>query len=184
MCSVNAYLIQDKIKQLEHVTVPWIQKEYGLDYKEAKEFLTFLQRRGWIESHPIGIEYLVIHNNLQLRRIVREEVDGLVEDITSDCIAALTCMQKRSTCGASYSEIEAAVRGDDDTKDAIKILNNHKLICLFQEMYFTTVSKRTIGVLSDVVSEKRKNEANKRLSGKVENNKQLGKLFDVLFDDQ
>lgn len=184
MCSVNAYLIQEKIKQLEYVTVPWIQKEYGLNYREAKEFLSFLHRRGWIESHATGFEYLVIQNNLQLRKIVREEVDGLIEDITFDCIDALTCIQKRSACGASYSEIEAAVRGDDDTKDALKILNDHKLICLFQEMYFATVSKRTIEVLSDVVSEKRKNEVYGKLSGNAENNKQLEKMFEVLFDDQ
>ena len=74
MCNINAYLIQERFKQLKNVTIPWIQKEYNLSYKEAKEFLTLLQRRGWVKTSPVGIKYPILKNNLNLRKIVREEV--------------------------------------------------------------------------------------------------------------
>ena len=171
---VNAYLIQETIRQKEYVTVPWVQRTYGLDYKDAVNFITLLQRRGWVESTPRGIRHPVKKGCFFLRKIARNEVDGLIEDITLDCVAALTCIQKKV----------AGVQGVSDTEEAVKILNEHNLIYLVNDLYFVTVSQETVSVLSQVVNRKRRMEANRRMSGKSDSNGVLIHLFDVLFEGE
>lgn len=177
---VNAYLIQEKIRNQRYVTVPWIQKEYGLGYKEAVEFLRLLKNRGWVAPLPVGVQFPVVKGNLCLRKLARNEVDGLIEDITVDCVTALECIQKKEG-GASYQDVHSAVRGDDDTDDALKILKEHQLIHRINELYFTTVSRKTVEILAAVVQGKRRSIAARRATGKAEDIGALRRLFDPLF---
>ena len=182
MSTINIYLIQEKIKLMPYITVPWLQAEYNMDYINAKELMDFLVRRGWVEEQPVGIKYFVIKNNLCLRRLVREEVAGLVEDITSDFSAALFCIKNSNGEGATFSEIEIAVQGEDDAEKAIMLLEKHRLIQLVNNRYFSTVSRETI-VITDVSQEKNPGPFRRMFTDKTDDCSQLEKKFNVLFDD-
>ena len=181
MTQVNALDIQDVLKKVDCISVPWIQSKYKLSYDEAKSFLKQLIARGWVEKEPNGIQYNVVKTHLCLRKIERAEVNKLIEDITSDCISALDCIQK-NVSGASVDELTSAVCGRDDTNTAIEILTTHMLIYSVDGNYFSRVSRMTIKVLSDVVKMKREREMNRMISGKVKDDKDIIKLFDELFN--
>ncbi len=183
MGEINAVMIQEELEGRCFVTVPWIQMKYGLDYTEAKAFLQHLIRRGWVEPNADGIQYPILHDNLCLRRLTRDEVDPLIANVTSDCVSALHRIQKNMGMGASYSELSSAVRGDDDITEAVKILTDHKLIYLWDNLYFTMVSKETVSVLAEMVRAKRHAEVGRRMADITENVKSIKSLFDVLFDD-
>jgi len=182
MSQVNALDIQEMLKNTDAISVPWIQSKYELSYHEAKAFLKQLIVRGWVKEEPNGIQYDVVKDNLCLRKIERLEVNKLIENITSDCVSALNCIQKKNATGASLGELISAVRGDDDTNAAIKILTDHRLIYCVAGNYFSRISQVTIKILSDVVKMKREREVNRRMSGKVVDDKDILKLFDELFN--
>lgn len=182
MSQVSALDIQEALKNTDAVSVPWIQSKYELSYYEAKAFLEQLIVRGWVKEEPNGTRYEVLQDNLCLRKIERTEVNKLIENINSDCISALNCIQKKNATGASFGELTSAVRGDDDTNAAIKTLTNHMLIYCVAGNYFSRVSQVTIKVLSDVVKMKREREVNRRMNGKVEDDRDIIRLFDELFN--
>lgn len=186
MDQVNAYLIQEKIKRKRYVSVPWIQQEYGLHYGEAKAFLTHLKNRGWIAPATTGIRYFVNRKRLFLRKLDRDEVDGLIEDINMDCVAALKCMQKADGSGALRMEIADAIRDEDDTNEVIEILNRHRLVYQEAEMFFLRVSRKTVEVLEKVVRRKHRNAASRRFLEEDDEgcDDSCKELFDVLFEDE
>ena len=181
MREVNAMQIQEELRLQRYVTIPWLQVEYDLSYTEAKEFLRQLILRGWVEPNPKGIRYGVQKKKLCLRKIQRDEVDGLIADLNNDCVLALTCLDKQS--GGTLEDLEGAVRGDDDTEAAIRILTKHKLIYQAEDMYFLMVSKKTVQVISDVEAEKRRSVMRRKLLESKDKDDVLKKMFDVLFED-
>lgn len=183
---INAYMIQEKIRKRKNVTVAGLQKEFSLDYREAKEFLNILMRKGWIESIPNGLEYTVTPKNMRLRKIERREVDALIEDLTPDCVTILLCIQRKADAGALHSDVSTALRFDGDLEESLKILNKHNLIHESDEKYFLSVSKETIKVFSSVAKIKKQGELSRRFMNKPEkadDTKALRKLFDELFDE-
>lgn len=184
MDKMNALKIQEILKKKDSISVPWIQRTFSFDYKDAKEFLCLLIRRGWVESQTPGVDYAVLKENLCLRKLDCDEVDWLIEDMTADCANALLCMQgDAEEIGATFSEIEEEVHGKDDTHAAIKILTEHKLIYKAGDRYYPAVSKQTVHVLENVANAKRQAEMRRRITGKEDLNKSLRELFDVLFED-
>lgn len=182
MKQVNAMDIQCALKGLKTVSVPWIQTEYELTYQEAKMFLGLLAARGWIKKEPDGILYEINKDNLCLRKIERKEVNKLIEDITSDCLSALNCLRRKAITGASTDDLIAEVRGEDDTKAALKVLTNLALVYCYDGMYFPRVSQATIRILTKAIRMKRTGDAQNRLSGETQNTKEIIKLFDELFE--
>lgn len=181
MSKVNALKIQRSLEGMETVSVPWIQTEYDLDYFSAKSFLEQLVSRGWIKSEPEGIFYSVISDNLKLREIAKNEVDTLFEEVTGDCISALNCVSRNGR--AFFKQIEVAVRGEDDTKEAIATLLKNNLLYLCGNIYYCCVSEKTIKVLTEVVKGKRQLESSKGRKNEEDEIKKIKSLFDELFDE-
>ena len=185
MDKLNALKIQEILKKKTCVSIPWIQKTFSFDYKDAKEFLRLLIKRGWVESRSRGVEFAVLKENLRLRKLDCDEVDLLIEDITTDCVSALRCMEgDPEEIGATFSDIEADVHGTDDTHAAIKVLTGHRLIYKAGDCYYPAVSKQTVRVLDQVANAKRHTELRRRITGKEDFNKSLREFFDVLFEDE
>lgn len=184
MYNTNAYLMQEKIKQKGHVTVPWLQSEYDFDYKEAKEILAYMIERGWLKAEPDGIKYEVIKSNCCLRRLVRNEVDGLIEDLGYDSASVILCIQSKEMHGATLDEIEQSVRCDEDeTREIIDMLTEHRIIYKFNDLYFLTVSRKTVSVLCEVARGRHRNPFSGKSSGKSEDIRAIRNLFDELFDE-
>ena len=184
MYNANAYLIQEKIKQKGHVTVPWLQSEYDFDYKEAKEILAHMIERGWLKAKPDGIKYEVDKSNCCLRKLARDEVDGLIEDLGYDSASVILCIQSKEMHGATLDDIERSLRGDEDeAAEIIDMLTDHRIINKFNGLYFLTVSRKTVSVLCEVARGRRHNPFSGRSSGKSEDIRAIRKLFDELFDE-
>lgn len=183
MRETNALLIQENLKKRSFVTVPWLQQEYDLTYLEAKEFLQQLILRSWVKPHAEGIRYQVQHRNLCLRKIRRSEVDGLYTDMTNDCVTALNHLERQGGTGATKRELERVVHGDEDTESAIRTLMKLRLIYQVDELYFLMVSKKTVEVINEVESEKRRTVMRRKMSDSGEKDAEIKKLFDVLFED-
>ncbi len=185
MSKLNAYMIQEMLKSSERISVPRIQLDFRLNYREAKEFVGYLQRRGWIEEESDADGYQILPENMHLRRIERSEVRALIDNITFDCIEALKCMRKLSlSTGADFSALESAVQGDDDTDCALGVLMTHRLCFKVKDLYFSAVSAKTIEVLCNVVKAKREYKVDMLISGENGARARLEKMFDVLFDDE
>lgn len=183
MSKMNAYLLQENIRLRGYVTVPWLQTEYKLKYGDARNIVELMVQRGWIAPEAIGIKYFVLKENLNLRKLRREEVGGLVADVTTDSSAALLCIKNADGAGATLSEIESAVQGEDDTQAALKILHEHNLISFSNDRYFSNVSRETIDIIADVAQEKNPGPFRKMFTERNDNYEHLKKRFDVLFDD-
>ena len=183
MRKTNALLIQEDMKQLKFVTVPQLQREYDLTYTEAKEFLQQLILRGWVKPEAEGVRYSVQRKHLCLRKIQRCEVDVLFEEMTNDCVSALNHMEKQKGQGVTQAELERIVRGDEDTESAIELLLKHKLIYQAEELYFLTVSKKTVEVLWTVELEKKRSVMRRKMSDSKDKDEEIKKLFNVLFEE-
>ncbi|MBE6958178.1 MAG: hypothetical protein E7447_03375 [Ruminococcaceae bacterium] len=183
MRKTNALQIQEALKGEKYVTIPWLQLNYDMTYTEAKQFLQQLQNRGWVDTNAEGIRYAVRHKQLCLRKVQRSEVDKLYLNMTNDCILALTCLEKQEGAGATKRELERAIHGDEDTDEAISTLLKHKLIYQVDELYFLTVSKRTVQVLALVEMEKRRAVMRRKISDSGDKDAEIKKLYDPLFED-
>jgi len=178
---VNAMIIQENIKKMEFISIPWIQIEYDLSYKQAKEFFNQLLLRGWAEEVPEGNLYRLNHENMKLREITANEVDVLFEDFDTDCSNALETINEK-VCATSV-DILKSVRGEDDTNKALEKLSKNNLIYVFNGKYFSCVSSQTVKVLSNIAREKRLKEMDERHGNKSARTEEtIKKLFDELFD--
>lgn len=183
MSKINAFVIQERLRKTDYVTVPQIQKEYGLDYGDAKHFLDILIKRKWAEAEPKGMRHAVIHKNLHLRKLEREEVEGIIEDISYDGVALLRIEKEDFNGINSFNEKKLIAYDDDETKEAIEFLDKHRLIRIIGDEAFVSVSRKTVDVLSEVAKRKRRSETRSRLSPQTVSTDSLKKLFDVLFTD-
>lgn len=186
MCKTNVLEIQERLKSQTHISVPWLQTEFDLSYKDARLYLRQMIKRGWVCGEVQGIHYRVYGENLRLRKLRREEVDPLLEDLTGDCTAALGCIQKQQGMGATHEEISDAVYGDDDADAALELLGKYDLVYAHDGHYFSCVSQKTIQVLTEAVKLRRNREMGRRMLGRTEEDDEdrIRKLFDKLFDEE
>lgn len=183
MRKINAFLIQERLKSEEFVTVPWIQREYALNYKDAKCFLDILIKRKWVEAEPKGMQHKIIHENLHLRKLERDEVEGIIEDISCEAIELLKIEEKDFNSVNSFNEKKLTAYDDDEIEEALEFLEEHRLIRIIDEECFVSVSRKTIDVLYEVARFKKRSRARNILSSEGAASDSLKKLFDVLFTD-
>ena len=178
---MNAFQIQQTLKGTPYVSIPWIQRRFGLAYAQAKDFLAQLQLRGWAEKKAQGIRYPVREENLRLRYLDRSEVDDLIMDITYDCGCALRLL-KKGKC-VTIDEMEEDIDSEEDAIAAIKILEQHQLIYKVDDVYFSCVSDKTLEALGAVARSKRRGFLRGNSSDDLEKLMQLRDYFDILFED-
>lgn len=183
MAQINALAIQENLRGRDFVTVPWLQWEYRLSYPEAKEFMRRLIQWGWVESTPQGIWYSVVEGNMRLRKLRREEVDPLLEALSSDCINALRCIQSHAPEGADFDAVSDAVHGDDDAEEALQTLMERTLVYKANELYFPCVSQKTVRVLVEASQRKRRFGHRGSIYSGGEDAAAIRRLFEDLFGD-
>ncbi len=170
---MDLYELQIALLRRKLVSVPELQLWLGFTYLEAKELVERLQRRGWLSRELIGRHYAVQREYCKLRRLRRDEVDKLIRTLDSDCCSALECVQKND--GATYDELLAAVRGDDDTDDALEKLTDCELMYQYDGTWFLCVSHRASTVIRMMLRRRRSLEPSQRHT--------LRTMFEPLFED-
>lgn len=183
----NIFELQNILRQMEDVSTPWLQQELSLTYTEAKEMLTQLMLRGWVSKAVQGNRHKVLKENLNLRKIRRSEAQGLYENITADWIAAINCIQKKSS-GATLGEIRAAVREEEQVEQTVDALLNYGLIYCVDALYFSRIRKNDASALYQLQQVRRRSGARRSFldedddeDEELEN--QLQEFFDGLFEE-
>lgn len=176
----NIYNIHNRILQQDSVSVPWIQKEYGLSFDEALSFLEQLKYRGWIGEGASGISYKVLRENMKLRKIRREEVDILYEKIEDRLVTALNHIINKD--GATVGSMKLALFDSGEEEEVLNILQILQLVYQYNDCYFSCVSQRTAEVLQRVCRAKRENERKSRI-GIMRDDAEVKKEFEALFEE-
>ena len=153
---MNLIELQKKLLLRRSVSIPELQTWLNMDFVEAKMTVERLQQRGWLSNEPAGLHYIVQPKYCVLRTLQPTEADVLIEKLDSDCSSALHCLQQNTS--ATYGELLSAVRGEDDTDDAIAKLTELRLIYRYQDRWLLTVSKKTVSVLRSMIQHKRSSE--------------------------
>lgn len=183
--------IQEQLRDKNGVSVPMLQYGYGLRYSQAREFLRQLQLRGWVSPTCRGVEFRVRKRKLFMRCLEHHEVAHLMVNYSNDCRDAL---EQAALGGATFGELERAVRGEEDTKHAIHDLTDMKLLWKEGDLYFSRVSNQTVSILGEMRNllnrleniaemmdeEELKNGASEKLARDTQ--KAIEKLFKPLFD--
>lgn len=128
MRTLNGWVIQEALKQEKRINVPWVQVTFSVPYLQAKEMLAEMEGRGWVQRSPGRVDWRVIHRNLFLRHLDPSETEVLCANLTADCLAALDRLQKADGMRVSYADLAEVVRGEADTREAIRVLSKLKLI--------------------------------------------------------
>lgn len=183
----NIFELQDILRQVDDVSVPWLQKELSLTYTEAKEMLTQLMLRGWVSKEVQGNRHKVLQENLKLRKIRRSEAMELYNHITADWVAAVNCVQKK-TGGATLEEIRMAVREEDEVEQTVDALLNYGLIYCVDALYFSRVRKCDVSALHQLQQLRRRSGTRRSLLDEDDDEdeeleKQLQEFFDGLFEE-
>jgi len=130
------------LKDRESVSVPALQRYFDIPYGEARTLLQQMLRRNWIRHPGSGVEYPVCHENVGFRCMTEEEVLAAAKQITNDCSGALRCLLKSGY--ADFGALERAVRGEDDTRDAIETLTELHMISEGSDEYYLTVDRDSV----------------------------------------
>lgn len=181
MENMTIFTLQDTLRKMPYVSVPQIQQDFGLTYKEAKVFLGELLDRGWVEKEPEGNRYPVKAEQLRLRSIERNEVETLIDEMDMNCVAVLQYILKQRALGAEFDEIVNTLDDKEDATKTIYLLTKNRLIYIHEESYFLCVSQKVVKVLSDVVRAKRSWELGRRITGKETDRSHVRRMFDCLF---
>ena len=147
MNNLSALSIQETLKSIDVISIPWIQSQYNLTYSQARQFLEQLILRGWAKKEQSGIEFKVQKENLCFRKIERCEINDLMEDMSLNCIYILECVKMKNATGVSIDELKSELRRNN-AKEVIEILMEHNLIYCVKDRYFARVSQMTVEVLS------------------------------------
>ncbi len=180
MSEINAYYIQTVLEQQKAVTLPWIQHTFSLSYREAKEFLEVLMRRGWVKREAEEHGYAVQHEFLRLRTLRRNEVTSLIKRMTDDNAAVLKLLLTEPCNGISYEEVHQMLRRGFLCRAVLENLQEAKLIYRADDRFFCCVSAETVHVLDEVARVKENVETMSETERK-EAQKAIRKLFEDLF---
>lgn len=160
MSTLNAWVIQEALKQEKKITIAWLQHTFSVSYLQAREILAELESRGWVFRSADRRSWRVMTRNLFLRRLDLSETEALCEALTTDCLSALERLQQADGMGVSHKELEMAVRGETDTREAIRALTKLKLIFRSQKMlYYSRISERESRALVAAVRQRLRNES-------------------------
>lgn len=142
MSTLNALVIQETLKQIRTVTIPWLQHTFSVNYSVAKEMMAEMERRGWVVRSADRRSWRVYPSRLRLRRLDPSETETLCEAITTDCISALDCLREAGGAGVTKADLERAVRGATDTEEAIRALRRVQLLYYHKGLFYCCISKR------------------------------------------
>ncbi len=120
MKTLNAYEVQEKIRERGGASVLWIQDEFDVNYREALNFIDDIIRRGWIEKETSTMEYKAKPENMCLRYLKEEDVD-LILRIANDNTAKTAAIAVRNE-GATLGEIEDELDDDYEAEEAVDSL--------------------------------------------------------------
>ena len=151
MSTLNAMTIQEALKAVRVIHIPWLQHTFAISYTEAKRMMAELERRGWVVRSADRRYWRVHPSRLCLRRLDVSETDTLCENVTLDCVSALECLREARGKGLTRKQLEHAVHGATDTEEAIRALTRLNLIYYHGGLYYSRIPRRDNFALTTAV---------------------------------
>ncbi len=158
MTKWNAYTLCNLLKAEKGITMPQLQQLLSADYSQTGEILQEMIRRGWLEDKPLGMFYAARPENLRLRHLRRAEMDKLLEDVKRDWARGVALLSREP--GTDRAALGKKFRCEEEEEDdMIRQLLQADLIYVWQDRYYSCVSKLTARFLDEVVFHKERLKA-------------------------
>lgn len=136
----------------EHVSIPELQFEMKVSYKDARSLIEYATGHKWIKGCTSGNEYPVIVTNFSRKDLPADICKKIYDSLGYDDLKVLYYLGKRFS--ATLLDILEDVDDDeDDMQDALDKLIGIKLIFKHEEYYFCKISRKSIKLI-------KKNEKN------------------------
>ena len=160
MSALDAWIIQETLKQEKIVNVPWVQHTFSVSYLQAKDMVAEMERRDWLSRTADRRGWRVMTEDLFLRRLDLSETETLCEELTAECLSVLECLQKAEGGGVPYEVLKDAVHGSTDTNEALHTLAKLKLVfCSHEQLYYSCISTRESRALTRALRRRQRREA-------------------------
>ena len=180
MSKLNAWIIQETLKQEKIINVPWVQHTFSVSYFRAKDMVMEMERRGWLLRTDDRSGWHVITANLFLRRLDPSETDTLCEEMTADCLTGLECLQKAAGTGIPYDVLEDAVHGATDTQEVIRtLLKLNLMFCSHEQLYYSCISTRESRALARAIRRRLRREA---IRGRRDDEQEMSEFRTLLWN--
>ena len=150
---MNALEIQEKLKQEESITVPWLQTTFGMPYGQARGMLSQLMTLGWVVRDEGG-QLKVCRHHLQLRKIERWESSDLIAGVDQNNILALAHIADKP--GISKADLLRDLSDEALVTESLPALLRLQLIYCHKDSYYVRVSDRAMMVLQELERTKRR----------------------------
>ena len=171
--------LEDALRKRDAVSVPWLQKEYGLTYAQARPLVSELVSMLILEGESDGLEFSVIHRNLVFRRLERNEFDPLYNAFVASDIRLLEAIvkNKKSTFEELAKRDRTKTMLSKSTSEKLQMFLEYRLISEINGYYVPRISEFTVEVLCEIFLRK----ANTKQT--AEEKKYVAMLFERLFDE-
>ena len=152
----DMFELQSEMRARTSVSVPWLQQKYGISYKNARPLISELAALSIIQEPPVGIEYRIIQQNLVFRRLRRDELETLYNELTTlETKLLMHILVNKKMTMEELAEIDSnRSLLAKPTADKLSLLLKHGLIYEMYGYYVSRVSKLTVTVLNDVLTRK------------------------------
>lgn len=162
------------------VSLPVLMKRFDLRYSEAVSLMDNMIDREWVSEEISGIERSILPDHLLPKRLQKDEIQALSTELDNDCVSAVNYLIRNSV--GTFEELCRAVRGDDDTREAIRTLKEKKIIYESRGRYYLCIDKQSAEALMRYIREMKRRHFDREDSGTMSD--EIDRLFaDILDDD-
>lgn len=148
----NITQLRRLIRERAWISIPQLQQEQRISYTIAREIRDELVFRGWVEDTPVGVEYAVIPENLEMHLLTRQEVQQIYPQLDHDITCTMELLVEQP--GADFAKIEKLVHGTEDTAKALKFLLDNRMVYAHRQAWFLRVTEDAVNLLCKLLSKK------------------------------
>lgn len=150
--SVVESKLRELVRDRSWVSIPKLQQELRIGYADARAIRDALIQRGWVRETPVGVEYQVIPENLEMHLLTREEVQGIYPKLDHDITCTMELLAEQP--GADFARIERLVHGTEDTAKALKFLLDNRMVYSHRQAWFLLVTREAVELLCKLLDKK------------------------------
>lgn len=129
--------------QVPSVSIPDIQEEMGIGYREAHDLIDYAIKRRWLFPCAEGNEYMTNPSAFKPKSLTKAQCQKIYDDLDSDSLNVLYYFSKNES--ATFSDIlENVDDDDDDMQEAIESLIAANIFVECAGNYYCNISIKSI----------------------------------------
>jgi len=128
------------------VTIPDLQIELNLAYREARSLIEYATKRKWIAECESGNQFPTVTSDFARKNLPKDVCDLVYDELDSDDLRVLYFLGRRFS--ATFADILEHVDDDEgDMRAALDVLLCVGLIFKHDSHYYCKISRRTISAI-------------------------------------